>query len=551
MRNPTGRFSRSRAWAVSAGAFLALGSLVGTVACTSHSASDVSARSPVNGSADEWPSGGQNTLDTHGNPAENQINASDVSGLATRWTATMHGDVSATPAVVGGAVYVPDFGGYFTKYDARTGRVIWSHKVSEYTGDEKSFSRTSPAVSGNTVYLGDHYGLHATGSAPPVTADAARLLAVDTASGKLRWKSVLDTQFAAWLTQSPLVHDGVIYEGIASGEEDQAAAPTYQCCKFRGNMVAISEHTHKVLWRTYFQPPNGGKPGGYSGAAIWSGTPAIDPVNNTVVITTGNNYAVPASVTRCRKAGGTPEKCFSPDNHMDSIIALDLRTGKLRWATGAKSFDSWNSGCLPGAPPNNCAPDHGPDADFGDAAHISVVNDHGIRRALVGAGQKSGIYWQLDGATGKILWSAAPGPSGQQGGIQWGSATDGRRVYVAESNADSHSYRLPNGKAIDYGSFAALDAVTGKLAWQTADPSKGHDKAPLTVADGVVYAGSTTGHMYALNAATGRVLWDQKGQGSSLAGPAVVDGTVYWGNGYTAKWATPGTTFYAFGLPGR
>jgi polyvinyl alcohol dehydrogenase (cytochrome) len=65
----------------------------------------------------------------------------------------------------------------------------------------------------------------------------------------------------------------------------------------------------------------------------------------------------------------------------------------------------------------------------------------------------------------------------------------------------------------------------------------------------VLYAGSTTGYMYAIDAATGKVLWQFKGQGSSLAGPAVVNGSVYWGNGYTADWATPGTTFYVFGLP--
>jgi polyvinyl alcohol dehydrogenase (cytochrome) len=176
---------------------------------------------------------------------------------------------------------------------------------------------------------------------------------------------------------------------------------------------------------------------------------------------------------------------------------------------------------------------------------------HGKPQVLVGAGQKSGIYWQLDAATGKVLWSAAPGPSGQQGGIQWGSATDGRRIYVAEANSQNKPYKLQNGKTITYGSFLALDARTGKMIWQIGDPSKGSDKAPLTVANGVLYAGSVTGYMYAINAATGQVLWQKKGQGTSLAGPAVVGGSVFWGNGYTATWATPGTTFYTFGLPKR
>lgn len=513
------------------------------------SSTALAATSHVHANPDQWPVGGQNSLDTHGNPYEHQINTSNVSKLTTRWKAAVHGDVSATPAVVDGAVYVPDFGGYFTKFSAKTGKVIWSHTVSGYTGEPKSYSRTSPAVSGDTVYIGDHYGLHATGSAPPVTNKSSNLLAIDTRTGKLKWKTVLDTQFASWLTESPLVSNGVVYEGISSGEEDQAANPKYNCCKFRGNVVAVSVHTHKILWRTYLQPPNGGKAGGYSGAAIWSATPALDPIHHTVIITTGNNYSIPASVEKCRKNGGTPKQCFAKDNYEESIVAMDQKTGKIRWATGADAFDVWNSGCLPGSPPNNCPPDKGPDGDFGDGAHIEIASVHGQPKVLVGAGQKTGVYWQLDAATGKVLWSAAPAPDGQQGGIQWGSATDGRRIYVAEADSLKVPYKLPNGKTINYGSFLALDAVTGKMLWQIGDPSKGYDKAPLTVANGVLYAGSTTDWMYAINAATGKVLWQKKGQGSSLAGPAVVGGSVYWGNGYTAKWATPGTTFYVFALP--
>ncbi|MEV5706592.1 PQQ-binding-like beta-propeller repeat protein [Actinoallomurus sp. NPDC052274] len=148
-----------------------------------------------------------------------------------------------------------------------------------------------------------------------------------------------------------------------------------------------------------------------------------------------------------------------------------------------------------------------------------------------------------------MLWSAAPAPGGQQGGIQWGSATDGRRVFTAESNSLNVKYKVPDGRTIDYGSWSALDAATGKLLWQVADPSKGHDKAPLTYANGVLYGGSTSGHMYAMDAATGKILWDYKGVGSSMAGPAVVNGFVYWGNGYTASWATEGSMFYAFALP--
>ena len=97
------------------------------------------------------------------------------------------------------------------------------------------------------------------------------------------------------------------------------------------------------------------------------------------------------------------------------------------------------------------------------------------------------------------------------------------------------------------GSWAALDPRTGTILWQTADPQVETlpglgevgvwDLAPVTVANGVVYAASMAKladqkQLFALDAATGVILW-QFGAGSSVnAGPAVVDGTVYWGSGY-------------------
>jgi polyvinyl alcohol dehydrogenase (cytochrome) len=53
---------------------------------------------------------------------------------------------------------------------------------------------------------------------------------------------------------------------------------------------------------------------------------------------------------------------------------------------------------------------------------------------LLGIGQKSGFYWAIDPSTGKVVWSTQIGPGSFAGGMEWGSATDGQRVYVAESD---------------------------------------------------------------------------------------------------------------------
>src|SRR3989442_3178654 len=105
-----------------------------------------------------WPSGGHDISNTHSNPAEAKLNAENVKNLAVKWTYTTQGDVSANPAVVDGAVYFPDWGGYLHKVNAATGAGIWSKKISDYDGIPGSVSRASPAVVGNTVYLGDQNG---------------------------------------------------------------------------------------------------------------------------------------------------------------------------------------------------------------------------------------------------------------------------------------------------------------------------------------------------------------------------------------------------------
>src|SRR5690242_2618347 len=165
-------------------------------------------------------------------------------------------------------------------------------------------------------------------------------------------------------------------------------------------MNAVDAQTGHLIWKTFVVPDNGGVPGGYSGGAIWSTTPALDPVSNTLYITTGNNYTIPDSATACETGGGTPEQCLDPNNHIDSIMALDASTGSIKWADGQGGFDSFTIACLVGGGPN-CPTPTGPDRDFGSGAQLfTIQGPHGLPRLVVGAGQKSGVYWAADAATG-------------------------------------------------------------------------------------------------------------------------------------------------------
>jgi len=314
------------------------------------------------------------------------------------------------------------------------------------------------------------------------------------------------------ITASPVVANGIVYVGMTSNEEFAASNSSYACCSVSGSVVAVViAATPQVLWRQLTVPQ------GYSGGAVWGSNPVVDEARGIVYVGTGNNYSHPTDAAAssnpnlnykaCIEAGGTEASCLSPDNHADSILALDMNTGKIKWATRLMQWDQpyvagsddWNTACLPPAfglsGPNCPAPlpsaqnpmqPTGPDFDFGSAPNeITYQPAKGPPKTIIGAGQKSGIYYALDPDTGAVLWATPVGPGSSLGGMEWGSATDGKRIYVAIANL----FGIPYGGG-SAGSWAALDPATGAILWQKADPNGAMDLGPVAVANGVVYASS-------------------------------------------------------------
>jgi polyvinyl alcohol dehydrogenase (cytochrome) len=478
--------------------------------------------------------GGHDLSNTRHQAAEQHLGRGNVSGLTPRWVFTATGDISATPAVAGGAVYVPDWGGRLWKLDAGTGEVRWSRTISSYTGMPGAVSRVSPAVAGDRVIIGDQVGAH--------------LMAIDKETGNLLWRTKVDPHPAAVITQSPVVFGGRVYVGLSSIEESFALNPAYPCCTFRGSVVALDLETGAMLWKTYVVPE------GYSGGAIWGSTPVVDARRGSLYITTGNNYEVPDEVMACVQSVPFEEadSCLAPDNYIDAMLSLDLDTGAIKWGKRLAGFDAWTFACA-FVPPGVtwCPSPMGPDYDFGQGAMLFNVEVNGQRRDLLGAGQKSGIFWALSPDDGSLVWSTPVGPGGALGGMMWGSATDGRRIYVANSNWEHEPHTLVSGQQITSGSWTALDAATGQILWQTADPLGHVAMGPVTLANGVVYAGSMDpqGHMYAMDAQTGAILWSHASGGSVNSGAAVVQGTVYWGSGYSRfGMGTPNNKVFAFSV---
>jgi polyvinyl alcohol dehydrogenase (cytochrome) len=387
------------------------------------------------------------------------------------------------------------------------------------------------------------------------------MMGIDAATGDLRWITELDPNPNTIVTTSPVVLGNRLY--IATSSSGGGVARQI----FRGSIVALNIHTGKIVWQTFVLPDNGGVPGGFAGGAFVN-PPAIDLENGLIYAAAGQLYFQPQAVTDCLAADhdgdgdGWDEACFPKDAYFNSVIAFDLRTGQPRWSFRGAGPDARLLGCGP-TPPAWCPPWQNFSIwDFaGAGANVFRARIEGRWRDVVGIGQKSGVYWALDARKGSLLWATLVGHGDDPGGIQWGTAVDGRRIYAAIGhNLRRDPYQLPSGETVTGGSWAALDPSTGRILWQTPDPQwetdprGASDLAALTVANGVLYAGSmahTGTQMYALNTATGKVLWEWAAGGSVVSGPAVVDGTIFWGSGYARTGGVGNDQFYAFSVEGR
>ncbi|HEY4363412.1 MAG TPA: PQQ-binding-like beta-propeller repeat protein [Bryobacteraceae bacterium] len=473
--------------------------------------------------APDWTVAGHDLANSRSQPAEHMINTANVSSLGLKWIFTGGGgdDISATPIVTPSGIYVPDWSGKLYAVKPDDGSMLWTHSIADYDHYVGAISRVSPAIHNGALILGDL-------QSSKLPHNGANVVAVDRQTGNLLWITQVDSHPAAVVTGSPAVAGDVVFVGVSSTEESLATNQTYTCCSFRGSMAALDANTGKILWQTFTMPDNGGLPDGYSGGAIWQ-PPAIDTAKGVLYAGTGNNYEVPDSVKAC-VAASTPDRqpsCFAANDYYDSALALDMKTGRILWSKRLQGTDIWTVACSSNSNPMACPFPQSPDYDLSGSGPNLLANG-----TIVGFGQKSGIYWALKADTGDVAWSSIVGPGATLGGIEWGTATDGKQIYVAITNGEHKPYQLIDGTSTTGGAWSALDAATGKLVWQTADPDQAFALGAVSVANGIVYVPSFSGNMLALDANTGKVLFKFFSGGSVVDGPSIVNGTVYWGAGY-------------------
>ena len=421
------------------------------------------------------------------------------------------------PLLAGGSVFVGSHDGGVHAFDQSSGCHHWTFNASGEVRTGFSVHRERAAL-----FFGDVLG---------------NVYSIDARTGNLLWRQRADEHPNATITGSPTLHGDTLYVPVSALEVSLAADPAYRCCTFRGSVVAYDAADGGVRWKTYtideparptYRNRAGTQMMGPSGAVIWN-APAIDAARGQLYVGTGENMSSPATGTS------------------DAIMAMGLEKGEVRWVFQATDNDAWNVACDT-EDDHSCPPEDGPDFDFGAAAML-VSTSAGD---LVIAGQKSGWVHALDPQTGRAVWQTQVGRGGIQGGIHFGLAADGERVYVPISDMeDGRTYDFPARPGLH-----ALEAATGKTLWSVAAEEglcgdnpfchPGISQA-VTVAGDVVLAGAMDGYLRAYDKRDGTLLYrldttqpftttngetTQGGSFGGAAGPVVLNGRVFVSSGY-------------------
>ena len=493
-------------------------------------------------SAPNWGLTWGNTREVSETTAD--LGPKDIPRLELKWAFEFQNTQRARshPLIAGGAVFVGSQSGHVYALDAQTGCVRWTFEAAAEvrTGIVFAEVATGSSQSQRIVVFGDVLG---------------RVYAVGAESGKALWRLRADEHPAATITGTPTVFEGLVYVPVSSLEVVSARFDEYECCKFRGSVLALDVLTGKRIWQTYTiastpapQQINsaGAQNYGPSGAPIWN-SPTIDRKRRVLYVGTGENYSSPATLTS------------------DAILAMDLKSGEIKWHYQATVGDAWNTACSFGEKRANCPTEDGPDHDFG--ASIVLAVDQAGQDILLAA-QKSGKVHAVDPDSGKLLWQVRIGRGGLSGGIHFGIAVSHGRAFIPNSDVfDYQTHTVPAAPglfaiSVDDGSFLWRAPMANECNGRKfCDPGIG---AAITATPSLVFAGALDGYLRIHDAATGKVLRKidttapvttvsgSTATGGSMDGgtaPLPFEGRLYVNSGYNFAGHMKGNVLLVYGKP--
>ena len=373
--------------------------------------------------------------------------------------------------------------------------------------------------------------------------------------------------------------------GLAAGASRESlprgTREWYECCTFRGSVVAYDANTGEQIWKSYSiaEEPKpttknvqGTQQWGPVGAAVWN-SPVIDAARGALYIGSGNVYTAPAA------------------NDSDSVIAFDLDTGKRLWWHQLTSMDTFLIEC-PGRIDVQGRPRDPEEADPQRIAYLNCPDPEKLTenidvdveavmlhtlpdgRTIVVAAQQTGRVYALDpDREGAVLWQLYAGADADdRANITFGGATDGRLAYFPLLYMPSEHSGIATASQ-PTGGLAAIRVGTGELAWYTPTPAancpdettgrcNSGQNGAATAIPGVVFSGAIDGMLRANSTTDGRIIWEYntaqefdtvnavtaKGGTLNGPGPTVVGGMLFTGSGYAVGSGMPGNVLLAFGL---
>jgi polyvinyl alcohol dehydrogenase (cytochrome) len=483
-----------------------------TGVCATNSVPAATAKSPT------WANWGGNLSNTRFQ-ADAQIPANRVDQLKVKWAFGFAGARSVgQPVVDAGRIYLGVDTGNVYSLDASSGCQYWTYKADASVRTAVTLARVANKT---LAFFGDL---------------RANVYAVDASTGALVWKVKADDHASARITAGAQLYEGRLYVPISSGEEGSGGGANYACCTFRGSVVALDAASGKQIWKTYVireEPKAIGTDGKHfapAGAAIWN-TPTIDTKRGALYVGTGNEYSDPASTAT------------------DSVVAMDLKSGAIRWSVQDTENDVWLSTCMGARKPEHCGPDH----DFGSPPMLKTV----AGRDLLIAGQKSGNVWAHDPDNkGKVVWRAPLVDNTTEfgGKIIWGGAVDNDTAYFGLGTGGIGAVNIRNGERKWFTPLAPSEAMK----------THGGQDGPVTVIPGLVFSGGWDGLLRALSSKDGKIVWQfdtahdfptvngvtAKGGSMGAAGPVVAGRMLLVPSGYPGvKGGVGGNVLLAFEIP--
>ncbi len=481
------------------------------------------------------------------------LTAEQIPRLKLKWAFGFPGATSvyAQPVVVDGHLFTSSDAGYVYSLAAETGCIYWSFSAS--AGVRTPIIIGSGPIRGmatarHIAYFGDV---------------RANVYAVDADTGRLLWKTQVERHSQARITGGIVLEGNRLLVPVSSLEELSGNDSHYECCTFRGSIVALEASSGNQIWKTYTiqeepEPTKKSASGvqlwGPAGGAVWN-TPTIDPERGELYFGTGNAYTSPAAPTT------------------DSVMALDLRTGRILWWYQVVNQDAWVIGC---GRDDRARTDHCPDRNSQNSTYFDVdmaaspILHHlpDGRRILITTGE-AGLVNALDPAhEGRVVWTAdlgkmpiqsprEPGQGENQPGVAFGGAADERAAYFP---LERHE-----------GGITAINLASGKELWHTLAPKpncngergcNAEQQSAATVISGAVFSGARDGMLHAYSTRDGKPLWEfntkqsfqtvngvvAKGGGLGGPGVTVAGGMVFSNSGYGVLQGTPGNVLLAFAV---